>query len=152
MAAVANSVSSEVRLAKTKSEGWLMGVGRGTSAGVFPRWRAFDIKDRSHCERSRAEDGGKADQGTACSSSLADHRGAEAWTPLGPTMGFWGNRWWRGWGLNSKQSGSETELKFAFKYPCGPFYSNDQIRTLPPHRTSARAPQGGSADEITPFS
>lgn len=63
-------------------------MGRGTSVGVFQRWGAFDIKDRSRSKRSRAKDGGKADLGMACSSSLVDHRGAEAAAPLGPTMSF----------------------------------------------------------------
>lgn len=71
-----------------KSEDLLMEAGWGTSVGGFLRWRAFDIRDRSHSKRSRAKDRGKADRGMACSSSLADHRGAEALTPLGPTMGF----------------------------------------------------------------
>lgn len=66
-----------------------MEAGQGTSVGVFQRWLAFDIKDRSHSKRSRAKDGGKADRGIEGSSSLADHRGAEAWTPQGPPMGFW---------------------------------------------------------------
>lgn len=68
--------------------GLLLEVGRGTSVGVFQRWGAFDIKDRSRSKRSWAKDGGKADLGMACSSSLVDHRGAEAWTPLGPAMSF----------------------------------------------------------------
>lgn len=71
-----------------KSEGLLMEARRGTSGGGCLRWRAFDIRDRSHSKRSRAKDGGKVDRGMAWSSSLADHRGAEVLTPLGPTMGF----------------------------------------------------------------
>lgn len=77
--------SSEIN---RNSGGLLMEVGRGTSVGGFQRWWAFDIKDRSRSKRSRAKNGGKADLGMACSSSLADHRGAEAWTPWGPTMSF----------------------------------------------------------------
>lgn len=65
-----------------------MEAGQGTSVGGFLRLRAFDFWDRSHSKRSRAKDGGKAEWGMACSSSLADHRGAEALTPLRPTMGF----------------------------------------------------------------
>lgn len=80
-------MNAEMKLAE-KSEGLLMEAGRGTSVGGFRRWRAFDIRDRSHSKRSRAKDGGKADRGMACSSSLTDLRGAEPLTPLGPTRGF----------------------------------------------------------------
>lgn len=65
-----------------------MEAGRGTSVGGFLRWQAFDIQDRSHSKRSQAKDGGKVDWGMACCPSLVDHRGVEALTPLGPTMGF----------------------------------------------------------------
>lgn len=80
-------MNAEMKLVE-KSEGLLMEAGQGTIVGGFLRWRAFDIRDRSPSKRSRAKDGRKADRGMACSSSLADHRGAEALTPLGPTMGF----------------------------------------------------------------
>lgn len=87
-----------------------MEAGWGTSVGVFLRWRAFDIRDRSRSKRSRAKDGGKADRGMACSSSLADHRGAEALTPLGPPMGFEATADEGGGDLTTKNSGSKTQL------------------------------------------
>lgn len=81
------NTNAEMKLAE-KCEGLLMAAGWGTSVRGFLRWRAFDVRNRSHSKRSRAKDGEKADRGMACSFSLVDHRGVEALTPLGPTSGF----------------------------------------------------------------
>lgn len=99
-----------------------MEAGQGTSVGGCLRWRAFDTRDRSHSKRSRAKEEGKVDRGTACSSSLADHREAEALTPLGPTMGLGATADEGGGDLSTNNLGPKfCEAKFAIKkYPFVP--------------------------------